>query len=100
MNTGTVKYFSGAGVSTQKRSRLEERGVEIVTQSEIIEERAKYQEVVRAIERWARKRNAIADKLKCGAVVEEGLYRAGFVDKECHSEFFGFAYTMEKLVIS
>ena len=100
MKTGTVRYFTASGVGAQKRSRLEERGVEIIPQSEIFDERISYQKAARAIERWAIKRNAIADKLKSGAVVEEGLYRAEFVDKECQSEFFGFAYTMQKLVIS
>jgi hypothetical protein len=100
MKKGKVRYFTAGGVSARKRPVLEEHGVKIIPQSEIIAERAKYQEAVRAVERWAEKRNAIVDQLESGALVEEGLYRARFVEKECHSEFFGFAYRLQKLVIS
>jgi hypothetical protein len=100
MARGKVRHLIAAGISAKGQALLERHGLVIIPQSEIVEERAKYQEVVRAIERWAVKRNAIANKLRSGALVEEGPYRAELVDKECHSEFFGFAYTMEKLVIS
>lgn len=100
MKTGKVTYFTSAGGGSKDLSVLERRGADTIRQSEIVEERINYQKAVRAIEHWAEKRNAISDKLKAGAVVEEGIYRAEFVEKECHSEFFGFAYTMQKLVIS
>ncbi len=48
MKTGTVKYFTAAGFGEQKRSRLEERGVEIIPQSEIFDERISYQKAARA----------------------------------------------------